>query len=103
MTGLDLTGLAALRPQADELAARIKAGDVAACFDADEFLESVHRSCADARALVERAHVRTPGSDAYRDRVAFDAADGLDYVIGFLTGSYELQAELDDAREPDDD
>jgi hypothetical protein len=37
--------------------------------------------------------------------VAFGAADGLLYVIGFLTGSLELQAALDDARaddEPDD-
>jgi hypothetical protein len=103
MATLDLSALAAMAPQADDLAARVTAGDVAACFDASIFLESVDRSTADARAfLAARRSVHVAGRDARNAaHLATDAADGLGYIIGFLTGTYELQAALDDARDAD--
>jgi hypothetical protein len=104
MTNIDLDVLASRRPRAGELAARIRAGDVAACFDADEFVADIDRVTADAHAFIAHQALlgaRVPGSDDYARKVAVDAADGLLYVIGFLTGSFELQAALDDARADD--
>lgn len=106
---LDLTMLAAMAPQAAELAARIEAGDLAACWDAELFLVEVDRATADARTFIARDReplVVSDGSDGsdWPAKLAFEADDGLHHVISYLSGSGELQAVLDDSRadsEPD--
>ena len=97
-----------MHPQADELVTRIAGGDVSACWDAELFFDKVNRMTADARAFLAQCQTRfavhAPGSDdSFADRTADDADDGLHYLIGFLAGSYELQAAVDDARDGDVD
>jgi hypothetical protein len=93
VTSLDLAALAALRPRAVDLARRIRAGDLEACFDAEQLI-------AEAAALTEAAHAyvhRIEVSTYLRVNVA-DAVAELE--IG-LSGGDILQEALDNAREGD--
>lgn len=111
MATLDLAELAAMHPRADELITRITSGDVSACWDAEVFFDEVNRMSADAHTFVAHCETRfavhAPGTDAdFADSTASDADDGLHSLVGFISGSYVLQAAVDDARdadEPDDD
>jgi hypothetical protein len=89
---LDVGALAALRPRAVELAARIRAGDLEACFDGDEL----------------RAEARRIAFDAHEFVTAFQAYNDLDHdpcllenisdLAINLAGVDVLNAALDGAR-----
>ena len=112
MATLDLAALAALRPEAADLTARVKEGDEAACFDAGLFIERVRAMTEPARTMVvgladdagrdARVLATDPDDDpALVARAWHDAVDGFDVLVDLVSGVYELSVVLDDVRGDD--
>lgn len=92
---LDFDELDAYRHRCEALTARIRAGDLGACWDAEGLLAEIHAATDPVRQHVE-------ATVALEDRaLEIQVIDGLWHLLAICSGAYTLQLALDDARDPD--